>query len=124
MCIFLCSLPLKLSNRGARGCVTTACMPDMYSGLTKGDVLAAADTRMKAQLMLLMQVYFTVYENLKGVMRKREGLPQPLQHMVSAVGAGALFVSLFLLTHSVIFHTLHSNQTENQSANPLLSYGP
>lgn len=34
-------------------------------------------------------VYFTTYENLKAVMRKREGMPQPLQHMVSAVGAGA-----------------------------------
>jgi len=25
---------------------------------------------------------------LKTVMRKREGMPQPLQHMVSALGAG------------------------------------
>ena len=33
-------------------------------------------------------VYFTTYENLKAVMKKREGMPAPLQHMVSAVGAG------------------------------------
>lgn len=33
-------------------------------------------------------VFFTVYENLKGVMKKREGMPGPLQHIVSAVGAG------------------------------------
>lgn len=34
-------------------------------------------------------VYFTTYENLKKQMKKRQGIPQPLQHMISAVGAGA-----------------------------------
>lgn len=34
------------------------------------------------------QVYFTTYEKLKAQMKKREGMPQPIQHMVSAVGAG------------------------------------
>lgn len=37
---------------------------------------------------IALQVYFTTYEKLKAQMKKREGMPQPIQHMVSAVGAG------------------------------------
>ena len=39
-------------------------------------------------LQVASQVYFTTYEKLKAQMRKRQGMPQPIQHMVSAVGAG------------------------------------
>ena len=34
------------------------------------------------------QVYFTVYNRLKGTLGKRQSLPQPIVHMLSAVGAG------------------------------------
>ena len=34
------------------------------------------------------QVYFTVYNRLKGTLGKRQSLPQPMVHMLSAVGAG------------------------------------
>eukprot|EP00891_Asterochloris_glomerata_P000283 jgi/Astpho2/283/Aster-02173 len=34
-------------------------------------------------------VYFTVYNRLKGTLGKRQSLPQPMVHMLSAVGAGA-----------------------------------
>ena len=34
------------------------------------------------------QVYFTVYNRLKGTLGKRQSLPQPVVHMLSAVGAG------------------------------------
>ena len=46
-------------------------------------------------------VYFTTYEKLKAVMKKREGMPAPLQHMVSAVGAGDLtcIPCLYLYLH-------------------------
>lgn len=37
---------------------------------------------------IAVQVYFTTYEKLKAEMKKREGMPQPIQHMISAVGAG------------------------------------
>ena len=45
---------------------------------------------------MLSQVYFTTYEKLKAHMRKREGMPQPIQHMVSAVGAGTISSNLLL----------------------------
>lgn len=41
-----------------------------------------------ASLYVATQVYFTTYEKLKAKMKKRQGMPQPIQHMVSAVGAG------------------------------------
>lgn len=41
-----------------------------------------------ASLNVATQVYFTTYEKLKAKMKKRQGMPQPIQHMVSAVGAG------------------------------------
>ncbi len=50
---------------------------------------------------LKTQVYFTVYENLKGAMKKREGVPQPLQHMVSAVGAGEALMHVITRNHPI-----------------------
>ena len=49
-------------------------------------------------LHVATQVYFTTYEKLKAHMRKREGMPQPIQHMVSAVGAGSISSNLLLPT--------------------------
>lgn len=55
---------------------------------------------------IALQVYFTTYEKLKAQMKKREGMPQPIQHMVSAVGAGDSTCHFTAIKFCSFFHIL------------------